>query len=144
MAKEKDVYVRKNVRKPLEEMGKSPIEVVAEKDFVPAAKLEEFMNERLIIVVHHDKEKGSVPVVTPNVNGLNQPIPRGVPVPVKRKYVEALARSTVSAYRQNFFDPTRRDRFDMVEDKASTYPFAVIEDKNPKGRAWLQSILDEA
>jgi hypothetical protein len=74
---------------------------------------------------------------------LNQPIIRGRQQKVKRKYVEALARCRVTKYEQQVMDPMRPENIQMVERTALSYPFAVIEDPHPNGRAWLESILDQ-
>jgi len=127
---------------PLGEIGKTnPIELVSEQDFVKAAELEAFMNQMLLIEVHTDKDKGSLDIITPSVNGVNQPIIRGKKQWVKRCYVEALARGTYTDYEQNTPDSSRPEVINMIERKVISYPFAVYEDPSPNGRAWLDSVL---
>ena len=60
---------------------------------------------------------------------------------VKRKYVEALARGRTTKYEQKTMDPSRPENIQMAEKTALTYPFSVLHDPNPKGRAWLKAIL---
>ena len=117
------------------------IEPVTENDFNCSHA---FMNDLLTIVIAEDNLKDSLPVVTPNVNGVNQPIIRGVRSKVKRKYVEALARGTYTRYEQKTPDPGRPENIRMVEKTALVYPFTVYEDPSPHGREWLQSILKGA
>jgi len=127
---------------PLSEIGETePIEKVAEDNFVKAAELEAFMNDSLTIVVHPTTEDGSLDVLTPTVNGLNQPIIRGVQSKIKRKYIEALARCRTTKYVQQVMDPSRPENIQMTERTAITYPFSVIHDPSPVGRQWLESIL---
>jgi hypothetical protein len=114
-----------------------PVEKIAETDF----QMERFMEDLLTILVSESTEEGSLPVICPQVNGLNQPIIRGRQQKVKRKYVEALARCRVTKYEQQVMDPMRPENIQMVERTALSYPFAVIEDPHPNGRAWLESIL---
>ena len=77
-------------RKTLKEYGDGKgIEKQSESDILTEA----FMNDILTIVVSKDGTAGAYDVITPNVNGVNQLIVRGIPQEVKRKYVEALARS---------------------------------------------------
>jgi hypothetical protein len=118
-----------------------PIEKVAESDFVKAAEMESFMHEELTIMVHPSQEDGALDFAPPQVNGLNQPILRGVNSKIKRKYVEALARCRTTKYVQRVIDTNRPENIQMVESCSLSYPFAVIEDRNPRGRAWLEAIL---
>lgn len=126
----------------LDEVGeKDGIEIVTEKNFVDAANLEAFMSERLKVVVHPDTEDGSLEVIVPCVNSLNQPIVRGQTCYIKRKYVEALARTRTTKYVQRVIDPSRPENIQMEERTVLTYPFAVLEDLNPAGPDWLRNIL---
>jgi len=86
------------------------IEQVSEFDLKYIADMEKFMNERLVILVFPDRSEGALRVIRPEVNGLCQPILRGVKTKVKRKYVEALARTISTAYDQVQRDPSRRIR----------------------------------
>ena len=112
----------------------------------PAAKTaiekEAFMNEPVRIIVMETGEEGSLQVITPCVNGVNQPIVRGQETVVKRKFVEALARCRTTKYQQRH-NPIERDKIENVPITVQTYPFSVLEDRNPKGRAWLQGIVAE-
>ena len=107
-----------------------------------AIELEAFMNEPVKIMVMESGEEGALPVVTPCVNGVNQPIVRGKETVVKRKFVEALARCRTTKYQQRV-DPIERDKIENVPVTVQTYPFAVLEDRNPKGPAWLKGITAE-
>ncbi|NCC53501.1 MAG: hypothetical protein EOM20_20140 [Spartobacteria bacterium] len=127
----------------LGEIGKEPIEPVSDKDFVKAAELEDFMNQKLLIRVHEDNSPNALPVIVVSVNGVNQPIIRGQKQAVRRKYVEALARGTHTRYEQRTTDPGRPENIQMVERTAITYPFTVYEDPHKNGADWLESILRE-
>jgi hypothetical protein len=120
------------------------VEPVADRVLSKSADLEAFMNEILTIVVFEDNIEGALPIVEPTVKGMKQVIVRGVNSKVRRKYVEALARS-----RTTKFDQIQRDMYDrsslaMKPNTKMTYPFAVIHDPNPRGAAWLKAILAEA
>ena len=117
-------------------LNDSEIEVVAD---MTSAELEKFMNEDVGIYMHPAREKGELPVVTPNVNGINQPIIRGAKAFIKRKYVEALARCTTTAYEQQVPDPSRPEAIQMIDKTVPSYPFDVIEDSR-EGKRWLQAI----
>lgn len=108
-----------------------------------AVALEAFMDEIVVIVVHEDANEEALRVVTPTVNGTTQPIVRGIPTPVKRKYVEALARAKETRYTQVLSDPNRPDSLVMAPRTALAYPFAIERDDNPNGRAWLRNLLKQ-
>jgi hypothetical protein len=128
---------------PLSEIGNpGPVEKVTESDFIKKEiELEAFMNEILTVVVHPDANDNSVEHPCPCVNGLNQPFIRGHEQKVKRKYVEALARTRVTKYEQKTVDPSRPENIQMYERTALSYPFTVVHDPNPIGREWLKAIL---
>jgi len=131
---------------PLGEVGKGvPIEVMSEQDIIKAknSDLDMFMNDMLTILVHPDIADGALPVICPNVNGINQPIIRGRQAKVKRKYVEVLARSRVTRYEQATPDARKPENIQMVESSALTYPFAILDDPHPRGREWLDAILSQ-
>lgn len=122
------------------------IEVQSERDIVKmkaAAELEEFMNQILTIEVMKDGMQGAYTVITPNVNGLNQPIIRGRVQEVKRKYIEVLARSRITNYEQEVPDGSKPDVIQMNDITSITYPFRILKDPHPRGGEWLQSILDQ-
>lgn len=125
----------------LGEIGEnSGIERVAENDY--AVELEAFMHEPVTILVHTTGVKGELDVITPMVNQLNQPIIRGVNTTVKRKYVEALARARTTTVTQKQ-NPFYKDRIENIETTTMSYPFSVIDDANPNGREWLESIMKQ-
>ena len=117
--------------------------VAASTDFRALAASEAFMNELVTIMVHSTTDENQAPHVIVNCNGVNQPILRGVPMQVKRKYVEILARMKETKYSQVTRNPSAPDQIDMVARHGLSYPFDLVEDKNPKGRAWLSHVLAE-
>ena len=126
----------------LDELGRSSgidleAESVTEKDI----ELEEFMNQKVLILVHQDNSRDALPVITPSVNGINQPIIRGQKQWVRRKYVEALARGTYTRYLQETPDPRKPENIQMTEQTSISYPFSVYEDPSPRGKEWLESVL---
>lgn len=103
---------------------------------------ESFMNEPVTVRIATTTDKNAPPMAMPQVNGVNQPIFRGVPTTVKRKYVEALARARETSYQQQA-DPNSPDKIDMVPTTVLSFPFEILRDNNPKGRAWLEKVLAE-
>ena len=63
----------------------------------------------------------------------------------QRDHVEALARAKRTTYRQTLDERMGTQAFNQMRPHHSlAYPFTVLEDKNPKGRAWLLSVLAQA
>lgn len=104
-----------------------------------------FLEEMLIIRIHESNDPTAEDPVQLGVNGRNVFIKRGEDVIVRRKYVEQLLRAKPenvstrierdgSGNPRNFIDKTR----------ALKYPFSIIRDDNPRGRAWERKIRTEA
>jgi hypothetical protein len=137
---------KKNTVQGMEIIDDEPvIETVAEsRDFSKLAADEAFMNELVTVMVHSTTDENQPNHVVVNCNGMNQPLIRGVPTTVKRKYVEILARMKETKYTQVTRNPSAPDQIDMVARHGLSYPFDLVEDLNPRGRAWLQNVLAEA
>src|SRR5512147_2256507 len=69
-------------------------------DFGKLAADEAFMNEHVTIMIHPTTDENQPNHVILNVNGVNQPVVRGVQTVVKRKYLEVLARMKETKYSQ--------------------------------------------
>lgn len=117
--------------------------VAESKDFRELAASEAFMNELVTVMVHSTTDENQAPHVIVNCNGINQPIIRGVPTKIRRKYLEILARMKETKYTQRTPNPAAPDVSEMVARHGLAYPFEVVEDANPKGRAWLNNVLAE-
>ena len=137
---------KKNTVQGMEIIDDDPvIETVAEsRDFSKLASDEAFMNELVTVMVHSTTDENQPNHVVVNCNGMNQPLIRGVPTTVKRKYVEILARMKETKYTQITRNTSAPDQIDMVARHGLSYPFDLVEDLNPRGRAWLQNVLAEA
>ena len=118
-----------------------PVSQVA--DLRELAASEVFMNEMVEVMVHSSTDENQAPHVILNCNGTNQPILRGVPTRVRRKYVEILARMKETKYSQVTRNPAAPDQIDMIARHGLAYPFELMHDDNPRGRAWLQNVLAE-
>lgn len=116
--------------------------VSQEKDFKDVVRSELFMHETLVITVAASTNENDPPYANPQVGTSNQPILRGVPTEVKRKYVEVMARAKETRYVQiqNPFEP---DRSELVARDVPVYAFTVDKDPNPLGPAWLRHVLAE-
>lgn len=147
MAKQMEVNGKVGNDKPIElsEIGKEPVlEMAGEKVSPKDLDLEAFMNEAVTVRVEPTAVPGEDITPVFNVNGVNQPMIRGQAVVIKRKFLEAMARcrtTTIRQVRPNPYDPSVVQN---VPTTVPTYPFVVLEDKNPRGRAWLEGILAQA
>jgi len=112
-------------------------------DLRELASSELFMNEMVTVLVHATTDENQSPHVILNCNGTNQPIMRGVPTTVRRKYVEILARMKETKYSQVTRNPAAPDQIDMIARHGLAYPFELMEDANPRGRAWLSNVMAE-
>lgn len=113
-------------------------------EFSTAIQEEAFMNEFVVIEVAETTNENEPNNFILSVNGLHQPIFRGQPARVRRMFVEVLARCKESKYSQHQVNPNEPDRVEMRQRTGMVYPFQVLEDKNPKGKAWLRAVLSEA
>jgi hypothetical protein len=113
------------------------------KDIKQLVLDEAFMNEMVTVMVHSSTDENQSPHVILNCNGTNQPLMRGVPSTIRRKYVEILAHMKETKYSQVTRNPAAPDQIDMVARHGLAYPFEMMEDANPRGRAWLNSVLAE-
>ena len=106
--------------------------------------MEAFMNEPVTIVVNPPQDPDDPMLVQVGVNGVNQFIPRGEPIAVKRKYVEVLARAKRTDFKQTLDDRLGEAMNHLRSMHSLRFPFSVIRDPNPNGGAWLTGVLAEA
>lgn len=105
------------------------------------AEMEAFMNEPVMVTVMSSGRDNETPYVMVGVNGVTQMFKRDVPIVVKRKYVERLARAKETGYDQTV-DERIGERMNSLQSRNSLrYPFTVNRDDNPRGSAWLRAIL---
>jgi|3_EtaG_2_1085321.scaffolds.fasta_scaffold00929_4 hypothetical protein len=110
--------------------------------FADKAKLEEFNHEPVVIRVHDTAEKQADRAFIVSVNGQKETFIRGQLKTVARYFVEALTRAKPVHYENQPFtdgDGARSVRY--VAHRGLRYPFEVVEDRNPRGKAWLAECL---
>lgn len=136
---------RQQAAQGVEVLDDAPIvETVSEsKDFRQLAADEAFMNEMVTVLVHSTTDENQAPHVIVNCNGTNQPIIRGVPTKIRRKYVEILARMKETKYTQVTPNPAAPDVSHLQARHGLAYPFDLVDDPNARGRAWLNNVLAE-
>ena len=116
------------------------IDRVASNDVL---EMEKFMQEIVTVMVADSNDENDTELVQVSVNGNRQFFQRGRAQEVKRYFVERLARAKRTSYTQNLDERLGEGMNNMIPRHALRYPFTVIEDKNPKGGAWLRGILAE-
>jgi len=125
--------------------GHAGIDVVDKPMPKDALDMEAFMNERVTIVVNPPSNADEPMLVQVGVNGVNQFIPRGEPIAVKRKYVEVLARAKRTDFAQTLDERLGETEFNNLRTMHSLrFPFSVLHDPNPNGHAWMTGVLAEA
>ncbi len=138
-----DIGVSADVKKVKRgQKGESEIVVVSAEglDNGYAAQLA-FMEEEVEVMVHESTDQNAEPIVHVAVNGINQFFPRGEAVLCKRKYLEVLARAKETSISTQTIN-TNNDVINRInQHTALRYPFSVIRESNPKGAAWLKSVL---
>lgn len=107
-----------------------------------------FNEEFLTIYLYRGQDEFSPNSHTFGVNGKTVTVDVEKPTLVRRKYVEIIARSQPFKVRTNVIKPQGGNENEAIKNlwqrhKSAQYPFTVIEDKNPRGRAWLESVKRE-
>lgn len=131
----------------VDDIGVNPgeIEVIDSVLTGEKAAIEAFMAEKINVIVLESSDETENDIVETWVNGRVQRFLRGTPQWVRRCYVEALARAKRTTYRQVLDERLGVQAFNQMRPSHTlAYPFTVLEDRNPKGPAWLRGVLAEA
>lgn len=125
--------------------GPLRVDPVGEREFKDIAEYEKFMAEQVVIRIHSTPDKNEPPAAFIGENGAGVWIPRNVKVRLPRSYVETLARSQSRSYRTDRNpDPNADEGMVTKTTSGACYPFEVLQDPNPRGRAWLQRVTHES
>lgn len=103
-----------------------------------------FAEEPIVIRLEPSSERNAPRYASVSVNGDTKWIPVGVPVKLRRKHVEVLARAqpfgvetqTGTAMEAN---PANR----VIKTPYRRFPFTVLKDDNPLGAKWLNKVTYE-
>lgn len=128
-----------------------PAPEVLEKNYADALA---FNEQPITILVQRSGEKHAPRVVDAWCNGRGAEvlidgkwvptgaIPVGIPVTTKRKYAEILARSKVDTVNTRVEDREAEKPSNYIDRYTSAKaPFSVLEDKDPRGQAWLANVV---
>lgn len=118
-----------------------PITPVGEREFKDAIEAEAFMQDQIVIRIHPTGDVNAPPVVPVGCNGEVVWLPRGRPVRIPRKFIESLTRFETGYSTQRAMDPNADEGMVQRTRANQPYPFTVILDNHPKGRAWLERVM---
>lgn len=113
-----------------------------------------FQEEPVMIVLNPSAEKNAPTAFPVWVNGKGAEVfqsgqwmeigylPVGRPLTIKRKYLEVIIRSKLDAVTTAHEDSSvERPRNEIRRATSSVHSYSILEDKNPKGRAWAQEMI---
>lgn len=113
---------------------------------LPATQAERlaFYEEPIVIRLEPSSERNAPRYASVAVNGDTKWIPVGVPVKLRRKHVEVLARAQpfgVETQTGTAMEANPHNR--VVKTPYRRFPFTVLRDDNPRGQAWLNKVTYE-
>jgi hypothetical protein len=124
---------------------KDAFEIVDGPTGMDKAEMLKFMDENVQVRLMDVAEPNAAQIVQFSVNGVSQFMVRGKTQTIKRKFLEVMARAkTMAISTPEITDANGNRTTRIVKAYGSAYPFQVISDRNPKGAAWLEKILQEA
>ena len=118
-----------------------PVATVSEREFKSTVEMEAFLEEEIVIRIHPSGDMNAPAVVPVGCNGEQVWLPRGRAISIPRKFIESLTRYE-TAYRSEETEGKNNDEgYREVPRASQPYPFTVIRDPHPKGRAWLARVM---
>jgi hypothetical protein len=108
-----------------------------------------FMEEYVTIVLYKKREKFAPNVYDFHVNGKGVRVWCDTPTRIQRKFLEVIARA--QPYDVTTEVNKNEDKGDAAvvqnfahRHQSAAHPFTVVEDKNPRGAAWLMKVMRES
>ena len=118
------------------------LENVNSPEFKKKAEKIAFYNEPVTVMIHTVNDKYALKTFAIYVDGRPEFFTRGQQKTVKRYYVEGLARCKPLHFgNEEYIDSDGIQKVRHPVTLGLEYPFAVVEDKNPVGKAWLDAVL---
>jgi hypothetical protein len=125
-------------------LGMGAVEPVTEKGLLDGIDVEKFMADELVIVIHKSTDKNALERVPVGVNGEQAWLPRDTKIKIPRRFVERLARAQEATFRTDDNPDPRMDEGKIIRrTNGQVFPFQVIYDPSPRGRAWLAKVTRE-
>ena len=122
------------------------IEVATDIPRDEKAEMLRFLSEKVEIFLHDAYAPSDEQYVFCAVNGVpalpgNPYLKRGINHVISRAHVEQLAKARQTSYTQPFRDHPSEAANTMRPHTSLKYPFAVVNDPNPKGAAWIRNVM---
>ena len=125
-------------------IGEARVLDVDSPEFKDKAELLRFYAEPVTVMIHETAEEQADSNFAISVNGVPEVFWRGETKTVKRMYVEGLCRAKPVAFGNvEYTDDAGVRKFKWPASRGLRYGFTVVEDKNPRGGAWLRRTLAE-
>lgn len=103
-----------------------------------------FLEEYVVVNIAESNNPADENPVMLSVNGRSIYVTRGEDTAIRRKYLAQLMRSKPQGVQTRVVRDANGDINNRtVKTSALRYPFSMVRDDNPKGRAWRQKILSE-
>lgn len=122
-------------------LSQPAVAAVSEREFQNEAEYAAFMEEEIVLLMHPTSDLNAEPFVPVGCNGEQIWLPRGVPISIPRKFVESLTGLQVTYRTERVQDPNAEEGYVQRTRMSMPYPFQVVTDRNPKGKAWLERVL---
>lgn len=120
----------------------SRLQDVDSPEFKSKAAMLAFNEEPVTVMIHETSERDAQQMFDVSVNNLTVVFKRGETKTVRRKFVEQLARAKPVHYENQEYQRINGDvGVNYVAHRGLRFPFSVIEDRNPKGAAWIKAVL---
>lgn len=118
---------------------------VRSEDFHDHAETLSFMEDEMLVRVEESTNPSDEKFVEVFCNGTPQRFLRGHWIKTRRKFVEILARAKpFNVMTPEVTDANGDKTTSIITNTAIRYPFQVNADPSPRGKAWLNAILQEA
>lgn len=104
-----------------------------------------FFEELVEIEIPATGAIGEDHIVRLSCNNVNQYIYRDVPIMIRRKFIEILARAKSENISTPEYQDANGNRATRVKKtQGLQFPFRVLNDPNPLGASWLKNVLSQA
>ena len=114
--------------------------------FKEKAEMLKFMNEPVTISITESADENTDDRFVVYNNGRAYPLRQGETVTVPRFVVEDLMRARTTKYRNELRvdQLTGEQSYHWPSKTGLRYPFTIVQDNNPKGKAWVAKVRAEA
>lgn len=127
------------------ELTMDAVEVIDEARFKTKAEEAKFMNEMVTIHIDPADDPNAPVFVHSGHQGVDQWIQRGTDQTIKRRFLYSLLAAKKKQFTCVFGKDGSGQEFNRLNGSAqTTHRLHVVRDDNPAGRAWYNSVMQEA